>query len=96
VRRHRELRVMSTLVFDMIRRGQSEELAADVQARPELALARDAQGVSALLWTVYTRQTGMRDFLHARISELDIFEAAALGDLASLAETLQICAVPAQ
>ena len=75
---------MSTLVFDMIRRGQSTELAADVEARPELAHARDVQGVSALLWTIYTRQSVMRDFLRARIPDLDIFEAAALGDIASL------------
>jgi uncharacterized protein len=75
---------MSAYVFDMIRRGQSAELAAEAEACPELALARDVQGVSALLWTVYTRQTSMRDFLRARIPELDIFEAAALGDLSSL------------
>lgn len=72
---------MSTFVLDMIRRGKSAELTAEVEARPELAGARDAQGVSALLWTVYTGQTEMRDFLRARAAELDIFEAAALGDL---------------
>jgi ankyrin repeat protein len=75
---------MSTHVFDMIRRGQSAELAAEVEARPELAEARDAQGVSALLWTVYTRQAEMRDFLRGRAPELDVFEAAALGDLPTL------------
>jgi hypothetical protein len=75
---------MSTLLFEMIRRGQSAELAADVEVRPELAQARDVQGVSALLWTVYTRQSAMRDFLRPRIAELDVFEAAALGDLPSL------------
>lgn len=75
---------MSTHVFDMIRRGQSAELAAEVEAQPELAMARDVQGVSALLWTIYTRQTVMRDFLRTRIPELDIFEAAATGDLPRL------------
>jgi ankyrin repeat protein len=75
---------MSTRVFDMIRRSQGAELAAEVEAHPELAGARDVQGVSALLWTVYTRQTAMRDLLRTRIPELDIFEAAALGDLPGL------------
>ncbi|MGB6132531.1 MAG: ankyrin repeat domain-containing protein [Acidobacteriaceae bacterium] len=75
---------MSTFVFDLIRRGQSKELAAQVEARPELAQARDAQGVSALLWSVYTGQAAMRDLLRAQVSEPDLFEAAALGDLGRL------------
>ncbi|MGA7887441.1 MAG: ankyrin repeat domain-containing protein [Acidobacteriaceae bacterium] len=75
---------MSTHIFDMIRRGQSAELAAEVEEHPELAGARDVQGVSALLWTVYTRQTVMRDFLRTRVAELDLFEAAATGDLPQL------------
>jgi uncharacterized protein len=79
---------MSTHVFDMIRRGQSAELTAEVEAHPELARARDVQGVSALLWTVYTRQNVMRDFLRASLPEVDIFEAAALGDIPSLGKLL--------
>ena len=79
---------MSTLLFDMIRRGQTAEFAAEVEAHPELAHAHDAQGVSALLWSIYTGQSLTRDFLRARISEPDIFEAAALGDIARLAALL--------
>ena len=75
---------MSTHVLDMIRRGQSAEFAAEVEAHPELAGARDVQGVSALLWTIYSGQTVMRDFLRTRVPDLDIFEAAALGDVAIL------------
>lgn len=75
---------MSTHVFDMIRRGQSAELAAEIEAHPQLAFARDAQGVSALLWAVYARHNEMRDLLCAHLPELDIFEAAALGDLPQL------------
>jgi len=75
---------MSTNVFDMIRRGQSAELAAAVEEHPELAGAHDVQGVSALLWTVYTRQPEMRDLLRARVPELDLFEAGAVGDLPGL------------
>ncbi len=75
---------MSTFVFDMIRRGQSKELAAQIEAHPELAQARDAQGVSALLWSVYAGQTAMRELLRAQVPEPDIFEAAALGDVSRL------------
>lgn len=80
---------MSAPVFDMIRRGQSAELAAEVEAHPELALARDASGVSALIWTIYTGQSAMCDCLRARISEPDIFEAAALSDLPRLRAILE-------
>lgn len=79
---------MSAPIFDMIRRGRSAELAGEVEAHPEAAGARDAQGVSALLWTVYTGQTEMRDFLRGRITELDIFEAAALGDASGIGALL--------
>lgn len=75
---------MSSLLFDMIRRGQTAEFAAEVEAHPEMAHARDPQGVSALLWSIYTGQSLTRDFLRSRISRLDIFEAAALGDRARL------------
>ncbi|HTX42873.1 MAG TPA: ankyrin repeat domain-containing protein [Acidobacteriaceae bacterium] len=71
---------MGTFVFDLIRRGKSKELAEQIEAQPELAQARDAQGVSALLWSVYAGQTAMRDLIRGRVPELDLFEAAALGD----------------
>ena len=45
-----------------------------------VASSRDAQGVSALMWAVYTGQTTIRDFLVSGLDNLDIFEAAAVGD----------------
>lgn len=75
---------MSTFVFDLIRRGQGKDLAAQIQAQPELAQARDAQGVSALLWSVYMGQTATRDLLRTHLPELDFFEATALGELEQL------------
>jgi ankyrin repeat protein len=71
---------MSHHIFDMIRRGQTAELAADLETDPSSAAARDAQGVSALIWSIYTHQTEIRDRILAHLSELDIFEAAAIGD----------------
>lgn len=79
---------MSPLIFDMIRRGQSAELAAEIQEHPQLAQARDAQGVSALLWTIYTRQPEMRDAVRSLVPLPDIFEAAALGDTLRLTDLL--------
>jgi ankyrin repeat protein len=64
----------------MIRRGETAEIAAAIEESPELARCRDAQGVSALMWSIYTRQPLIRDFLSARAGEFDIHEAAAMGD----------------
>jgi hypothetical protein len=62
---------MSQLFLNMIRRGEIAEIAAAVEETPDLARSRDAQGVSALLWSVYTRQPLIRDVLRARAGELD-------------------------
>ncbi|MGB7191009.1 MAG: ankyrin repeat domain-containing protein [Acidobacteriaceae bacterium] len=71
---------MSQLLLNMIRRGQNAELAAVVAEAPEAARARDAQGVSMLMWSVYTRQPEITGTLRPAAGELDVFEAAALGD----------------
>jgi uncharacterized protein len=71
---------MSQHLLNLIRKGETAEIAAVIKETPELARWRDAQGVSALMWSVYTGQPVIRDFLRERVGELDIFEAAALGD----------------
>jgi ankyrin repeat protein len=75
---------MSAPVFKMIQTGATADLADAVQADPGLATARDPQGVSPLLWSIYCSQPLVRDFLLERLNTegipLDIFEAAALGD----------------
>ena len=79
---------MSQLLLNMIRRGQTAEIAALVVESPEAARARDAQGVSMLMWTVYTRQPAITEALRAGCGHLDVFEASALGDCARLRETV--------
>ncbi len=71
---------MSQLFLNMIRRGETAEIAAAVEESPALARCRDAQGVSALMWSVYTRQPLIRDFLRGHAGDFDIHEAAALGE----------------
>jgi hypothetical protein len=72
----------------LIQSGSTAQLADAIAADPPLAEYRDPQGVSALLWTIYTGQVTARDFFLARLAErgvdLDIFEAAAIGDEARL------------
>jgi uncharacterized protein len=71
---------MSQHFLNMIRKGQTAEIASAVEESPDLARARDAQGVSALMLAVYTGQPMIRDYLREKAGELDIWEAAALGD----------------
>ncbi len=75
---------MSQLLLNMIRRGQAAELAAIVAESPEAARARDAQGVSVLMWSIYTRQPDIVNCLRPAAGDLDVFEAAALGDCVRL------------
>lgn len=71
---------MSQLFLNMIRRGETAEIAAAVEADATLARCRDAQDVSALMWAVYTQQPVIRDFLRGHAGDLDVFEAACVGD----------------
>lgn len=79
---------MSQHLLNMIRRGQAQEIAALVAESPGAARVRDAQGVSMLMWSIYTRQPEITNTLRGAAEELDVFEAAALGDCARLREIL--------
>ncbi len=83
-KRRRYTRPMSQLFFDLIRQGKTAEIAEAVEAQPSVAKSRDAQGISALILAVYTQQPVIRDFLLTHLTDLDIFEAAAVGDCARL------------
>src|SRR5580698_5637229 len=84
---------MSAPFLKLIQTGATAELADAVQADPALAYARDPQGVSMLLWSVYCGQTLVRDFLLARLAAegvaLDVSEAAAVGDVGQLKTLLK-------
>jgi ankyrin repeat protein len=83
---------MSQQFLKFIQRGATAEVADAVASDPELLTWRDAQGVSALQWSIYSGQALVRDFFLAERSRsgiaLDIFEAASAGDRASLRQAL--------
>jgi uncharacterized protein len=83
---------VSQQFLKLIQRGATAEVADAVAADPALIFWRDAQGVSALMWSIYSGQTLVRDFLLAerlRTSiPLDVFEAAAAGDAVALSGAL--------
>lgn len=68
----------------LVRRGATTEIADLVKHDPSIAQSQDAQGVSALMWSVYSGQTVVRDFLLSGLESIDIHEAAAVGDIARL------------
>jgi len=71
---------VSQRFLNLIRTGQTAEVAAAAEENPSLIACRDAQGVSAFLWSIYSGQPVIRDFLLTHLPTLDIFEACALGD----------------
>ncbi len=80
---------MSQRFLNLIRGGATAEVAAAAEEDPSLVTCRDAQGVSAFLWSIYNGQPLIRDFLRTRLPTLDIFEACALGDCSRIKALLQ-------
>jgi len=80
---------VSQRFLNLIRNGKSAEVATEVEEDPSLVSSRDAQGVSAFLWSVYVGQPVIRDFLLSRLPSLDLFEASALGDTSRIEPLLE-------
>jgi len=66
-------------LFASIRAGDVAAVSALVAQRPELAAARNPQGISAVLWACYTHQPEALAAVLAARPSLDLFEAAAAG-----------------
>ncbi|WP_263360020.1 ankyrin repeat domain-containing protein [Acidicapsa ligni] len=84
---------MSQQYLKWIQRGASVEVADAVVADPSLITWRDVQGVSALMWAIYSGQTLIRDYLLFQLAQaggsLDVFEASAVGEAELLEEGLK-------
>jgi uncharacterized protein len=79
---------VSERFFEAIRSGDEEAVASLLEQDPDLAKARDAHGVSALLTSLYYRQRGSAELILRHHPQLDIFEAAALDRSAEVAAKL--------
>jgi uncharacterized protein len=84
---------MSLPFLKYVQRGATAEVADAVHDDPSLLTLRDAQGVSPLMWSIYSSQPLIRDFLLAQFAEkgiaLDLFEAAAVADADALTRRLE-------
>jgi ankyrin repeat protein len=67
-------------LFEAIEAGDVETVKAIVGEHPELASDRNDDGVSAVLHAQYRGQQDITEVLVAARGDLDVFEAAAVGD----------------
>jgi len=75
--------------FNAVRAGDSAAVSALLAADPSLGAARNEQGQSALLFAVYNGRNEIRDLLLARGVPLDLFDAAAAGQLVRVKELVE-------
>jgi ankyrin repeat protein len=78
---------MASELIEAIDAGDTERIRALVRERPETAEERNDDGVSALMLARY-RDLDAVEAIRAARTELDVFEAATLGDVERLRELL--------
>jgi len=76
-------------IFALIDAGDNSRLQAYLTSRPQAASSRNLQNVSAILYALYRRNHDAVKMLRDKVMSLDIWEAAALGDLRALPSLLQ-------
>ena len=75
-------------VFSAITANDKDRIAQLIAANPAVAHARNAGGISALMQARYENRAEIVELLRPVAGELDIFEAAALGNVARLNKLL--------
>jgi ankyrin repeat protein len=76
-------------LFAAIDAGDVDRVDAMLDVDPSLAVARDHEGVSALLRARYRLDRSLAEAVKARVAALDVFEATTFGDLDRLAVLLE-------
>jgi ankyrin repeat protein len=71
-----------------VMRGDEAAARAELARDPALAQARSEQGVSVICMAMYRRLPALAQALAAQRDDLDLFEAACLGDRARVAQCL--------
>ncbi len=75
-------------IFDSIRAGDIDAVRAAIKEDPGAAAARDENGLSAVRAALYVHKQDVADVLLEAKPELDVFDAAAAGDVDRLTELL--------
>jgi|SRR5438270_10228088 len=76
-------------VIAAVQGGDAAKIRSLLQDDPSLATAKDANGVSALMFAFYYRRPEIADLLLAAKPNLDIFEATAAGKSDKVSEILK-------
>jgi ankyrin repeat protein len=78
----------SQLYFELLQAGDTDELRRLLEETPHAADAKDANGVSLLMQTLYRGHCDLAKTIAEKKPDLDIFEAASLGRLEPLKKCL--------
>ena len=74
--------------FELLQAGDTDGLRRILEQDPAASNARDANGVSLLMHSIYRGRRDLADLIASKKKALDIFEAASLGRLDRLQECL--------
>jgi ankyrin repeat protein len=75
-------------IFESIKAGDIDAVRAAIRDDPAAAAARDDKGLSAVRAALYVHKKDVADVLLEAKPELDVFDAAAVGDVDRLTELL--------
>jgi uncharacterized protein len=75
--------------FDAIRTGDLPQVRSLLASDPSLASCRNESGVSPLLFSIYTGRQEIRDLLLSAGMTMDVFEAAAAGNLSQVKQIVE-------
>lgn len=75
--------------FEAIKNGDREQVEQLLARNPELASARNEGGISAVLLATYHNEPEIAERLSHSVARLNIFEAAAIGNIERVAEILK-------
>lgn len=76
-------------IFEAIVAGDRAKLEDLIQRNPDLVNSRDEQGLSAVLMAMYYGKPDLARYLVDQGARLDIFEAAAVGELARVKQLME-------
>lgn len=80
---------MNQPMFEAIRASDKDEVIRLLVANPETAHGRNGAGVSPLMQARYEHKSEIVEIIRSAVKNLDIFEAATLGDVGRLRELLR-------
>src|SRR5690348_14671638 len=82
------LTIQTDEFLEAVKKGDSARINQLLQGNPKLSNARERNGVSAIFLALYRGNAADALAIAAKKTELDVFEASALGDIERLKNTV--------